>query len=199
MYAALIRQVAYLPLRECRINDDWKESRMASISFARDRPDGRVAIAAFCVDLGCLGVKSAFANPAMSVAEYESGLVRNQPTCQIRCDSAFAVKLIQGAHDYARQLGFSPDPGYHYAREIFGGIDPACWPETIEYGEDGKPFYVNGPHDDVETIMNHLIRKLGPDGFHYLFLFGAAQEFDLLNDEDEDQEGTPFVDLRQFG
>ena len=198
MQSALIRQVAHLPLRECRINDDWKESRIASISFARDRPDGRVAIAAFAVDLGCLGVKSAFANPAVSVAEYESSLLRNQPTRQICCESAFAVKLIQGAHDYARQLGFSPDPDYHYARAIFGDIDPASCPETIEYGEDGKPLYVSGPYDDVERIMNHLTRKLGPDGFHYM-VASTTERFDLLDDEDDEQGGTPMSDLPQFG
>src|SRR5437867_6595883 len=69
--AVLIRQIAHLPLRECHINEDWKESRIASIFLARNRPDGRLAFGAFAVDLGCLGVKSAFAHPAVSVTEYE--------------------------------------------------------------------------------------------------------------------------------
>jgi hypothetical protein len=157
--AALIRQVAHLPLRECLINDDWRESRMASISFARDHPSGLVAVGAFAVDLGCLGVKSAFANPAVPVGHYEARLARGQHTRQVRCDPAFAVKLIQGACDYAARLGFSPDPDYQYAREIFGDIDPSSCPDTIEYGEDGKPFYIAGPYDDVEpgTGSNRMV------------------------------------------
>jgi hypothetical protein len=188
MRAVLIRQVAYFPLRECRINEDWKESRMASITFARHRPDGRVAIAAFIVDLGCLGIKSAFANPAITVSEYESRLVYGQATKQIRCDPAFAVKLIQGAYEYAKQLGFSPDPDYYYSREIFGSIDPASCPETIEYGKDGKPFYFAGPYDDVDKIMDHLTQKLGPNGFHFVVPVGPQSGFDLLDEEDEEED-----------
>src|SRR5437773_5017689 len=62
-YTTLFRSAAQLPFRECLINDNWREQRMASISIARNHPDGRVAFAAFCVDLGCLGIKSAFAHP----------------------------------------------------------------------------------------------------------------------------------------
>ena len=165
---ALMHQGAHFPLYECRINENWQEGQIASITFARNRPDGQLAIGAFNVDLGCLGVKSAFANPAISVFEYEGRLVHGQATKQVPCDPAFAVKLIQGAYEYAKQLGFSPDPDYYYAREIFGNIDPASCQETIEYGKDGKPFYVAGPYDDVEEIMDRLTRRLGPDGFHYL-------------------------------
>jgi len=188
MRAALIRQVAHFPLRECRINEDWREQHMAAITFARNRPDGRVAIAAFNVDLGCLGIKSAFANPAISVSEYESRLVHGQATKQVRCDPALAVKLIQGAYEYAKQLGFSPDPDYYYSREIFGTIDPSSSPESIEYGKDGKPFYIAGPYDDAEKIMNHLTRKLGPDGFHFIAPVSPTDEFYLVDEVDEEDE-----------
>lgn len=188
MRAILIRQVAHFPLRECRINDNWHEQRMASITFARNRPDGRVAVAAFVVDLGCLGVKSAFANPAITLSEYESRLAHGQATNQIRCDPAFAVKLIQGAYEYAKQLGFSPDPDYYYSKEIFGNIDPTSCTETIEYGREGKPFYFAGPYDDVDKIMNHLIQKLGPDGFHYVVPLSPAEGFYPVGEEDEEGE-----------
>jgi len=190
MRAVLIRQIAHLPLRECHINEDWKESRIASIFLARNRPDGRLAFGAFAVDLGCLGVKSAFAHPAVSVTEYEGRLIAGQPTRPVRCDPAFAVKLIQGACDYAAQLGFSPDPDYHYAREIFGDIDPANCPDSIEYGEDGKPFYIAGPYDDVEQIMNQLRRRLGPDGFHFLVAFDPEGRIDLFGEDDAQGEGA---------
>lgn len=170
--AVLIRQVARFPLRECRINENWAESLMASITFARNRPDSRVAIASFAVDLGCLGVKSAFANPNISVAMYEQRLVYGQSTRQVLFDPSCAVKLIQGAYGYAKQLGFEPDPDYYYAREIFGEIEAERCNDAFEYGKDGKPLYVAGPYDDVDKIIDHLRRKLGPDGFHYVIPFG---------------------------
>jgi hypothetical protein len=52
---------------------------------------------------------------------------------------------------------------------MFGDIDPASCPDVIEYGgEDGKPFYVAGPYDDVDRVMNQLTLKLGPHGFHFI-------------------------------
>jgi len=164
----VMRETAHFPLRECLINDGWKESYIASITIARDRPDGRVAIGAFMVDTGCLGVKSAFANPSISTAQYFQQFVNGPSTTQIPCDPAFAVKLIVGAVEYARQLGFSPDPDYYYSREIFGDIDPESCREEIEYGREGKPFYVAGPYDDAEQIIKQLTRRLGQDEFHYL-------------------------------
>src|SRR6266446_10245576 len=82
--AHLIRQSAHFPLRECLINENWQEQRMASISFARNRPYGRVAFAAFCVDLGCLGIKSAFAHPDISLMEYEKRIALGLQDRQIR-------------------------------------------------------------------------------------------------------------------
>lgn len=176
----MIRQVAHFPLRECLINDDWVEHKLASITFARNRPDGRVAVGSFIVDVGCLGVKSAFANPSITAEQYSQKFLSGQPTNQIRLGAPCAVKLILGALEYARELGFKPDPDYFYSREIFGDIDPAGCEETFEYGMDGKPFYVAGPHDNPNRIVNHLTKKLGPDGYLFMMPLGAGDPEELF-------------------
>ncbi|HLF84614.1 MAG TPA: hypothetical protein VI837_10605 [Blastocatellia bacterium] len=176
----MIRQVARFPLRECLINEDWAEHKLATISFARNRPDGGVAVGAFVVDVGCLGVKSAFANPSITAEQYKQRLVFGQPTNQIPFGAPCGVKLILGALEYARDLGFKPDPDYSYAREIFGDIDPADCEETFEYGMDGKPFYVAGPHDDPNRIVNQLTKKLGPDGYRFMMPLGDGDAEDLF-------------------
>lgn len=175
----MMRQVAHFPLRECLINDDWTEQKLATISFARNRADGRVAVGSFIVDVGCLGVKSAFANPSITAEQYKQ-LVYGQPTKQTPFNATCAVKLILGALEYARELGFKPDPDYFYSREIFGDLDPAGCEETFEYGMDGKPFYVAGPHDDSNRIVNHLAAKLGPDGYLFMMPFGDGDVDDLF-------------------
>jgi hypothetical protein len=188
---SVMRRVSHFPLRECRINDDWSESRLANLTFARNRPDGHVAIGVFVVDLGCLGVKSAFANPDITLVRYEQQIVRGGQTNQILFDPACAVKMITGAVEYADKLGFKPDPDYYYSREIFGDIDPGSCQETFEYGGDGKPFYFAGPYDDADKIMKHLMRKLGPDGFHYLIPlnpFDSEDESELYDDEEEEED-----------
>lgn len=176
----MMRHVAHYPLRECLINDDWAEHKLATISIARNRPDGRVAMGSFIVDVGCLGVKSAFANPSITAEQYEQRLVLGQPTNQIHFGAPCAVKLILGALEYARELGFKPDPDYFYSREIFGDIDPAGCEETFEYGMDGKPFYIPGPHDNPQRIVKHLTKELGPDGYLFMMPLGGGDPEELF-------------------
>ncbi|MBE8987818.1 DNA-binding response regulator, partial [Nostoc sp. LEGE 12450] len=44
------------------------------------------------------------------------------------------------------------------------------WDGTIriECGRDGKPFYVNGPHDNPKKIMETLKRSRGEGNFDFL-------------------------------
>jgi hypothetical protein len=39
-------------------------------------------------------------------------------------------------------------------------------------GPNGKPFFVNGPHDDVDRIMAQLRRVVGDGNFDYLISLG---------------------------
>src|SRR6185295_11540148 len=104
----------------------------------------------------------------ISLFDYQQRMVQGSQTNQVVFDPACAVKLISGAIDYARRLDFKPHPDYHYAREIFGDINPEDCQETFEYGREGKPFYVAGPYDNAIRIVNQLSRKLGPEGFDYI-------------------------------
>jgi hypothetical protein len=181
---AVIRRIAHYPLRECRINEDWKESHMANIIFARNRPDSGVAIASFVVDLGCLGVKDAFANPDIMLSQY-ARLMQENPNPQVIFDPDCAVKLILGAIEYAKALDFKPHSDYYYSREIFGDLDANACAETFEYGRDGKPFYVAGPYDNARKIVNHLARRLGAGEFDYVV---SEPEDDFFEDDEDDED-----------
>ena len=167
---ALMREAARYPLRECLINKTWRDQKLASILLTRSRPDGRLAFAAFCVDTGCLGVKSATGNPSISEWDYRQAVNRlsNNLGGLEPCDPALALKVIRGARNYAARLGFKPDPDYSFSVEMFGTIDPESCGEEIEFGRDGKPLYVAGPNDDIKHVVGHLTRSLGPGGFHYI-------------------------------
>ena len=60
------------------------------------------------------------------------------------------------AVDFARSIGFEPPPDYVEAKPIFGDVDPNECSEKVEPGKDGKPFYVAGPHDDVEAVLDKV-------------------------------------------
>src|SRR4030042_1361525 len=58
---ARIMHARIYPFHEVFINEDWRESRLADIHVMRLQPNGQVAYGVFLVDLGCLGLKDAYA------------------------------------------------------------------------------------------------------------------------------------------
>jgi hypothetical protein len=106
-------------------------------------------------------------------------------------DPACAVKLILDAVAYAKGLGLQPHRDYHKAARIIGNIDPENCPKTFQFGEDGKPFYVQGPNEtalDANRVMRTLIQRLGPDGFHYFLVLSRDEMSDEIWEDDWDEE-----------
>ncbi len=73
----------------------------------------------------------------------------------------------------ARNLGFNPHEDYAAASQIFGDVQATDCSRRFEYGHDGKPYYISGPHESatqVRTIVEQIERRLGPGNFDYLVL-----------------------------
>jgi hypothetical protein len=179
---ALLRAASHWPLHECLLTKEWQEEgAITQILVARRSPSRQIAVGVFLVDLGCLGVKSAFGRPLHSMQEYRElrdGMKANQG--MIKADINLAAKIIREAIAYADELGFKPDPDYRDAMLVLGDADPdACEVPIPLGGKDGKPFFVAGPYDNVDRIMSKLTRKLGPDGFHFLVPLSGDEEFFL--------------------
>ena len=154
--------------------------------MARRSPTGQIAVGTFLVDLGCLGVKNAFATLFDSQREYRREFRADMMARQamVKADLNLAAKIIREAIAYAGELGFKPHRDYRDAILVLGDADPDACDVPIPLGKDGKPFFVAGPYDNVDRIMAKLERKLGPDGFTYIVPIGGDEEVFLL-DEDE--------------
>ena len=181
----LLRASGNWPLYECLLAEEWREERaITQILVARRSPSGQIAIGTFLVDLGCLGVKSAFGRLFDSRREYEelrNGMMSRQD--MIKADVNLVAKIVREAIAYARELGFKPDPDYRKAMLVLGDADPdACDVPIPLGGKDGKPFFFAGPYDNVDRIMAKLTRKLGPDGFHFIFPVSGDEEVFLLDE-----------------
>ncbi|MGA9347453.1 MAG: hypothetical protein WBW48_01450 [Anaerolineae bacterium] len=183
---ALLRASGNWPLHECLLTKEWREEgAIVQILVARRSPSGQIATGTFLVDLGCLGVKSAFASLFDTRREYEQKLRARITARQdmIKADINLVAKIVREAIAYAQDLGFKPDPDYRDAMLVLGDADPdACDVPIPLGGRDGKPFFIAGPYDNVDRIMAKLTRKLGPDGFHLLFPVGGDEEI-FLPDE----------------
>lgn len=168
---ALLRQAGTWPLYEVLLSEEWdQQGAIIQILVTRQSSQGQIAVGTFLVDLGCLGVKSAFGRIIETRSQYQElrrGMTSRQP--MISADLNLVAKIIQEGIAYARELGFKPDPDYRQARLVLGDVDPdACLTDIPLGGSEGKPFFVAGPYDNVDRIMAKLTKAVGVDGFHYL-------------------------------
>jgi hypothetical protein len=166
-----MRWIAMAPVHECLVPVDLFENGLGNLVFSRRLLDGQIAMSVFLLDTFCKGVKDAFWTITPK-ADYDARLGRQWIGGRLEgmAPGCFR-KLVEGGVDYARKLGFAPHPEYEIARQIFGNIDVAACPTTFEYGDDGQPFYISGPHESptqVRATLDHLERQVGPDNFHFL-------------------------------
>lgn len=149
------------------------EQGIGNLVFSRSLPDGRVALGAFLLDVFCLGVKNAFF--ATVTRDEYAKRVRSWSAAESLqpMDPACFRKLVEGGVAYAHELGFDPNVDYAVAHQIFGDVQGTACPTRFEYGHEGKPFYISGPHEtaaQARTIVEHLQQRLGPGNFDYLVL-----------------------------
>jgi hypothetical protein len=82
-----------------------------------------------------------------------------------------AQHLVLGAIEYARRLGFEPHPDFEKCR---GHLGPWAGPAPIEFGYRGEAYFIQGPHDDVATILRTLDRSVGRGNFKCVVLDDLA-------------------------
>jgi hypothetical protein len=168
---ARFQRAAGAPIVHSRASDSLWQQGIGHVLLSREVTPGQFAFAAFLLDVYCLGVKDAMWN-IRSRDEIESlagKLMQDQKVIKMKPECT--RKLVEGAVEYARNLGFPPREDYQRARLIFGDIDSAACSEEFVYGRNGKPFFIAGPYDGparCRQILHILNSRLGPQGHHFL-------------------------------
>jgi len=174
---------ATYPIHECLVPDTIFTAGIGNVLISRKAPDGYIAASLFTVDVYCLGVKNAFFK-VVNKFDYEDNV--KEPLFDSHEGATFksvspscARKLIEGSVAYAAELGFTYHRDYKNAAGIFGDIDSSTCPENYEYGQNGKPFYVQGPKEtptQAKRIVDQLRSHCGEGGFHFLIV-GPRESF----------------------
>ncbi len=172
---------------ECRINAGWSagltvhgqpewqdpgsgdQARgLVTVLIARSRRHRRaVTVCVYLLDVYCLGVKNALGPERMDdgrVGQFTRQIFSGYRAPPIAAPIELARQLVFGAADYARGLGLDPHPDFDPASTNLG---PWSGPSSITFGCDGKPTYVQGPHDNPKHVIRALRRAVGRNGFHY--------------------------------
>jgi hypothetical protein len=165
-----IHQARNYPIEGCWTQPDWKEHGLAVIVIARRQPDGNIVFGNYLVDYYCLGLKDTYYNadvpPGQFRRDHLPKMFRTDPPVNI--SPALAHEIIYGGIEYAAQFDFHPHADFKLSRYILDPPDLHPRTGAVEFGHDGKPFYIEGPHDNTDAILRQLARTAGEGNFHYL-------------------------------
>lgn len=154
-----LKNILQFPIDECLINMDWKQSGLATIIVIRKhRETGQFSFVSFLVDVFCLGLKNVFVGKEVN-EETVSNFVAMYPQSFTEIEYEECRGIILGATDYAKDLGFEPHADWEKVKGFIENDRP--YSVNHEFGKNGKPFYIEGPDDDVEEIIRILRNNHG--------------------------------------
>jgi hypothetical protein len=162
---AILKQSPEFSLYECLIMEDSEDGGLASILVVRRQPNLKYTFGMYLVDYFCLGLKNSMCDVNV---KYEKILhYRNRmPYSFVDFDYQNARSLILGGIEYAKELGFSPNSDWRSSQYIVEADKP--FERNFSFGKDGKPFFINGPEDNIQEIM----AKLRGKDFDYMLSSG---------------------------
>lgn len=195
--ATQMQRVASAPIHECLVSPGITDEGIGYVIFSR-KAVGQIAAAIFLIDVYCLGVKDAFGR-MMSSGEFQQSKEQFAESGQdlLAIDPPSARRLVERAVDYARSIGFSPAADYRKVAPLFGDVNPDDGRDLCEFGRDGKPLYVAGPHDSpsrARQVVATLMRTCGLAGFDYLVPDSALDPSELafIKDAWDDEDGSDY-------
>jgi hypothetical protein len=145
------------------------ESGLVGILVARDTGSS-VSACGFLVDAFCLGVKNTNGPKSVDrrklpdfVRDFFRAWPRRTP---VPAPLDLARHVVFGAVDYARSLGFEPHPDFAKGAALLGDWEAGS--SDVTFGQNGKPLYINGPHDNTYGVLAKLRQTAGEGNFHYI-------------------------------
>lgn len=198
----LKQRATQLPKGKWYINKKWQTSGLAAICATRIMSSGNLLFGTYLVDVFCLGVKDAgFRFNLNALDAYDEIMERYElmDLEPIEIDPDLAQNIIYGAIEYAEKLGFHPHKDFDITEYILDPADEVPFME-VEFGKDGKPFYISGPFDNPELILRKLKLAVGDGNFETLVHLGTDyhdydEDEDYDEDYDEDEEYTDYEEV----
>lgn len=159
----------HLPIDRCLISDNYSNRGFTMCLIIRQQPSGKFAFGSFLVDRLCLGIKDSMSNcnfTSEQIDELIEQMASNAPVEEV--SPTYFHNMIYGALDYASELGLSAPKDFYLAEYLLDEelVDDDI--DEIEMGWNGKPFYVEGPHDNKQKILGALNQSVGKEGYEFI-------------------------------
>jgi hypothetical protein len=141
---------------------------LGMVLIAREARYNQIKVCSYLLDVWCLGVKDAMPSRTVDRKSYQEvaeSLFHLFPGKPQEITLAAAQGIIFSACEYAESLGFKPHRDFEEARSHIGEWDRTI---RIECGHNGKPFYVSGPYDNPQKIIETLNKSVGEGNFEFM-------------------------------
>jgi hypothetical protein len=138
----------------CYINSNWRQEGLASIRVLLRVPGGGHALAAFLVDLLCIGLKDAFGHLDVTAQEFEEHILHaaDEGLESVRVPLDSVRPTIAGAIRWSHEQNFRLPPRYERVVAMIGGVGDWHTADISGFGVDGKLRYV-GELRDLERRL----------------------------------------------
>ena len=146
----IITRAQTLPVHKCLINQDWDDSRMASIVVMRKHTNGNITAGFYLVDLLARGVKDThfiFNEPEWQVMER----ILDQAPEDFYMETTYVLvhNIIYSAVAFAEEYDMKPHEDFNITRHLLEeDTDDVEWVD-ITCGVDGEPDFLF----DDDTIL----------------------------------------------
>ncbi|MBN2166185.1 MAG: hypothetical protein JW717_07915 [Marinilabiliaceae bacterium] len=170
-----------LPVYECLINSNWKESKMCTVFIAREHKQGNITVGLYLVDLLCAGIKDTHYQQNITKSKYNdliSGNNLNDAFSKI--DYTLAHNIIYAGHDFAVDLNIPQHKDFNKVTQfILDEDNDDIELIDIECGENGIPVIFIGEENfnEAQKLITHLENEVGPENFIV---------YDMFDDDDDD-------------
>ncbi len=167
-----LQAAARWPVYSAHVSRATFEQGIGYALLGRCAPNGTIASALFLIDMYCMGAKDAFVRiDAEPDAKAWLAEVFQRGDRWIDVTAEYVCKFVQDAVDYAQSLGIPPHPAAADGSILFGDLDRTQCRQVFEFGKDGMPLFIAGPHDGpgrIQRIMQALQQSCGDENFHYV-------------------------------
>lgn len=169
----LREKVRDFPISHCFCSPDWRDENkgLIQILVCREQPSGKYVVGVYLVDMQCLGVKNALYHINWEwekIEELHEQISMNADIPLASCEYVLVHNIIYGALDFAEEIGFYPHADFAIAQYILAEDDDNIELIELEFGRDGRPFFVAGPYDDVRRIIRILNQKVGEGNYDFI-------------------------------
>ncbi|MFZ1791255.1 MAG: hypothetical protein WAT92_23210 [Saprospiraceae bacterium] len=157
-----------LAIHETLISSTLMEMGQGIVIVSRIKKNGDILMASFLVDMYCMGVKDIHMQLSTEevYATTKDRMIGRTNQVFLSVSPNHAFNLIYGAVEFAEENGFTPIKDFATAEFILDDVESIAY-EEIEFGKDGKPFYVSSSYGSDERNLRILEKTLGKGNFTY--------------------------------